>query len=117
MPKTSNGEGSDYLSPESSVEKAAGAMAGMQLAHRNPGIKTHPSLYPFWANPTGIKGQRRLLKLFIPASRTTEQDGESDEYIWRDQQKISSNIQYSYSDLYMRLLRVKELVTYLKLHS
>lgn len=72
-------EVTDYLNPESSVEKAAGAMAGLQPAHRDPGINTQTSLYPFWAHPTGIRGQGSPLKLFIPASRTTEWDGESEE--------------------------------------
>lgn len=66
MPKASNGEGSDYMNPESSVEKAD--------HNRDPGVNPQTSLYPFWANPTDSP-----LTLPIPASRTAEWVGESEE--------------------------------------
>ena len=80
MLKAGKGEGSDYLNPER--ELCGKGCWGYGWAVASPQAPWNPHsdrTLPFWANPTGIKGQSSLLKMSIPASRTTEEDGENEE--------------------------------------
>lgn len=93
---------------EISVEKADWAMAGLQPAHRDCGIYTQTWLYPFWANPTGIKGQGGPVHTSLQDHRIGWNGCKVKNGSGGTKQKIPSNIQCSYSDLCMRLLKVYE---------